>query len=112
MNTFPRERFMSSGLGANAMFGVSIGVEPFCGGLVTGASSGRVLGSGTGDWPGIGTCVQATIRNAIVNRILRDFTLPPKVISIQTIRGPELFLKKQASKALLTHRSFIMDPQT
>src|SRR5687767_12674222 len=39
----------------------------------------------------MGTCVQATIRNAIVNRILRYFILPPKVIFLKTIREPALF---------------------
>lgn len=99
MNTSPRERLVSFGLGANGMSGISIGVEPFCGGLVTGASGGRVLGSSMGDWLGMGTCVQATMRRTIVNTIVRYFILPPRVIFLETSRGSELFLiKKQASK--------------
>ncbi len=115
MKTFPRERFTSSGLGANGLSGVSIGVEPFCGGLVTGASGGSVeLGSGTGDWLGIGTCVQATIRRAIVNKMLRYFILPPKLIFPQTIREPELFLQKgeqNSARLWLIHVKIIYGPR-
>jgi hypothetical protein len=77
------------------MSGVSIGVKLFCGGLVTGASGGSVLGWSTGDGSGIGICVQATLRRAIVNTIVGYFILPPKVIFLQTMSGLELFPTKK-----------------
>jgi len=98
------------------MSGVSIGGEPFCGGFVIGASGGSVeLGAGTGDWLGMGTCVQATISREIVNKILRYFILPPEVFFLQTLREPELFLIKKgeqrSARLWLLHVRVIYGPR-